>query len=129
MLALKGHVAVALAVLAARAGAADETPWERVPHLTVPRLKTAPVIDGTVDRAEWIAAAQLGPLKCGPEGVADELPRRVFMGYDERNVYIGWQLFRPAMAITPKAPLQTGRVDSTGRGDLVELMFAPETGS
>jgi Glycoside hydrolase 123, N-terminal domain len=100
--------------------------WRRQPEMALPKLSTAPTIDGTVNRAEWLTAAQLGPLKCGRPGVADNLRRDVFIGYDDTNLYIAFQLYRPASALTPRVPGKTGRVDSTGGGDFIEVMISPK---
>ena len=98
----------------------------RYPHLSVPRLQKAPDIDGSVNRGEWLGAAQLGPLRVGKSGVADGLRRDVFIGFNDESIFLGFHLERPPGAVKPKMPADGGRLDRTGGGDLIEFMLIPE---
>jgi hypothetical protein len=106
--------------------AGDMKEWRRYPLATAPRMAQAPEIDGKVERAEWQGAALLGPLKSGPEGVADGLEREVYVGYDDTNLYIGFRLARPAGAPKPTAPEPGGHVDNWRGGDSVEICIDPD---
>ncbi|MCF7837686.1 MAG: DUF6067 family protein [Candidatus Marinimicrobia bacterium] len=105
--------------LTAEAGEVQD--WQRLPVVTAPRLTVAPVLDGVVDRAEWTTAAALAPLVDNVTGVADELSRRVFVGYDDENLYLGFILERPQGAEVPTIPQETGHIDSWRSGDRVEI--------
>jgi len=106
--------------------AADQPePWKRYPLATAPHMQQAPAIDGTVDRAEWQTAAQLGPLKAEPEGVADDLRRVIYVGYDRQCLYIGLKIDRPEGAGPPRVPDETGHVDNWRLGDAVEICLDP----
>lgn len=102
--------------------------WKRTPAATVPRMPAPPKIDGTVDRAEWMAAADLGPFKVGLDGLAGELNRRAWIGHDATTLYIAFSIERPAGVRAPAIPDETGHSDGSGSAkasDVVELMFAP----
>jgi len=103
-----------------------EFEWRRTPIVTAPLLTQAPAIDGTVNRAEWQAAALLGPFKTAPEGVADEFERQCFVGYDKENLYIAFCIERPSQVRQPMSPAETGRVDSWRGGDFVEVALDPQ---
>lgn len=105
---------------------ADDLDWRRVPHLAVPQMTAAPMIDGQVTAAEWLTAAELGPLRVGPSGVSDDLTRRTWIGYDQQGVYIAFQLHRPIGSEQPRWPAEEGRIDSARGGDIIEIMFAPK---
>ena len=112
---------IAAVGLAAQAGELKD--WRRHPVATAPYMAQAPKIDGTVDRAEWQCAALLGPLKPVPDGVADELTREVYVGYDDQNLYVAFRLERPAGAPAPQTPDPAGHVDNWRGGDSVELIL------
>jgi len=114
---------VTLSLAAPPAHAGDAKDWKFHPLTTAPYLGDAPTIDGNVDRAEWQAAGVLGPLMIMPEGVSDELQRRVWVGYDDTHVYFAWQIERPEHVRKPLSPGDTGHIDRWGAGDYVELMI------
>ncbi|MCF7838693.1 MAG: hypothetical protein K9N49_08700, partial [Candidatus Marinimicrobia bacterium] len=64
----------------ALAAGADEADWRRQPRATLPLLAQSPAIDGVVETSEWLAAAQLGPLKAAGEGVAESYAKQVYVG-------------------------------------------------
>lgn len=109
------------ALLAGNSWAGDVAVWKRHPIVTAPYLAQAPKIDGQVERAEWQAAATLGLLKVEPEGAAGEQRQTVYVGYDDANLYVGFQLERPAGALVPQMPAEAGHVDDWRAGDQVEL--------
>ena len=120
-----GMLAVALACACSAVFADQAEPWKRYPTAAAPHMAPAPAIDGLVERAEWQAAAQLGPLKAEPEGVADELQRVVYVGYDAQQLYVGLKFDRPEGAPAPRVPDETGHVDNWRLGDAVEICIDP----
>jgi len=104
----------------------EDVDWHRRPRLSLPIVLDGPKIDGLVGKDEWLSAAQLGPLKVGRDGVADEHRRDVFIGFDNKNLYIAFQFHRPDGAVKPALPGKTGHLDSTQGGDFIEIMFAPK---
>jgi hypothetical protein len=66
------------------------------PAATCPRLATPPKIDGTIGAQEWADAAALSPfVLLGGEGMPS-LTTEVFIGYDDRALYLGARLFDPS---------------------------------
>jgi|GEM_PF-3235135 len=110
-----------MAAMTVHAGNIED--WMRHPVNTIPKLAKAPTIDGTINRAEWQLAAELGPMLTLPEGVNDPLKRQVFVAYDDKNFYIAWRFDRPKHVVQPRIPEKTGRVDSWRLGDACELML------
>lgn len=101
--------------------------WKRTPEWMIPQVATAPQIDGQVNRAEWLGAAEIGPFKVGTEGAADELIRRVWICHDEKNIYIAFSIERPVGARAPVLPEKIDRIDEANKlSDAVEMMFAPQ---
>ncbi len=106
---------------------AGENQWKRTPEWAIPFVTKAPKIDGNIDAAEWLAAADLGPMKSEVDGAADEFERKIWMSYDDRNVYLAFSIERPRDARSPNVPDRTGRVEASSgpTSDVVETMFAP----
>ena len=109
--------------LASVAQGGDVADWKRHPLTTVPYMTEPPSIDGDVKREEWQRAATLGPLMILPDGVSDELRRRVWVGYDQKQIYIAFDIERPEHVRKPLVPANTGRIDKWGKGDFIELML------
>lgn len=103
------------------AGEVEE--WKRYPLVTAPYLENPPVIDGRVERSEWQAAAMIGPLLNQSDGIADELERQVWIGYDDQQLYLAWSIERPVWVSQPSMPTKTGRIDAWGGGDFIEIML------
>lgn len=118
-------LAVAVLLACGQAFGQQAELWKRYPTAAVPQMPAAPVIDGALERSEWQTAAQLGPLKAEPEGVADELERIVYVGYDAQQLYVGLKFDRPEGAPAPRVPDRTGRVDDWRQGDAVEICIDP----
>ena len=123
--------AVASSALGADKGVQDagEQQWKRTPYLAVPYLPQAPKIDGAVDDAEWSLAAAAGPFKVNPDGAPDGLERKLWLGYDDANIYIAFRLERPPSAVSPAMPEKVERNEGGSGGvvsDAVEALFAPQ---
>ncbi|MDP6503094.1 MAG: hypothetical protein QF886_05730, partial [Planctomycetota bacterium] len=91
-------------LLSAALFAGDPKDWQRHPLVTAPLMGTPPEIDGNVNREEWQAAAQTGPLLLMADGVSDGMHRELYIGYDAGNLYIGFRLNRPANVTKPMMP-------------------------
>ncbi len=104
-----------------RAQAGEVELFERYPLTSAPLLSDAPTIDGQVDEAEWQNAAVMGPLLTLRAGISEELRHTVYVGYDAHHLYIAFRIRRPATAVMPQSPNETGRVDSWRLGDMVEM--------
>lgn len=116
---------IGMHVLPVHAGqGTDEGDWRRYAEATLPLMRQAPTIDGEVDRAEWVGATHLGPLRQGNYGYADQYWRDVYLGYDEDHLYIAFRLERPREALQPRVP---DTVENVGwaQGDFVEIFIDP----
>ncbi len=108
---------------------AGDMQWKRTPFQVVPFISSAPRIDGVVDPKEWQNAADFGPLKIHPDGRPDGLERKMWMAYDEKNIYIAFTLERPRNAIPPAVPNSVDREEGGSGGvvsDAVEVLFSPK---
>ncbi len=107
---------------------AGELQWKRTPEWTIPYLSTAPSIDGTVSLNEWLAAAKVGPLLSGKQGLISEYDHTIRLGYDDRNIYLAFSINRPKETPHPATPNEEGRLQSPSFGniDAVEILLAPE---
>ena len=83
----------------ARAGDVKET--GRFNLASVPRLTTAPKIDGVVGKIEWYGATLMPRLINAADGSVDTQRSRVYIAYDDKNLYVAFQIDRPPNAITP----------------------------
>lgn len=64
-----------------------------VPKLPAVRLSKAPIIDGVLNPEEWGESVKAGPLK---DRFTGQIPRDqtfVYIGYDDKNLYVGWKCF------------------------------------
>ncbi len=57
----------------------------------IPRMKTAPVIDGIIDEKEWAGAAEI-PLTTGIYGMFERPGSMFFVGWDPEYVYFAQRL-------------------------------------
>lgn len=93
-------------------------------HLVaVPRLETAPRIDGRIEPGEWAGAALLDDFtQLQPdEGAPPTDPTRVYVGYDPRHLYVGVRCFdREADRIVANAMDRDGELINE---DSVKLVF------
>ncbi|MCM8768778.1 MAG: hypothetical protein NC911_03735, partial [Candidatus Omnitrophica bacterium] len=98
----------------------------RWPVVVVPRMAKAPVIDGQVEKNEWLSAAQLAPLITLEKGLATRENNFLFVGYDENNFYLAFQFYRPPYALSPSSG-----TDPMGvwRDDCLEFFLRPEFGA
>ncbi|HRH42832.1 MAG TPA: DUF5916 domain-containing protein [Pyrinomonadaceae bacterium] len=61
--------------------------------VTIPKFTVSPVIDGKLDDETWKQAAVLKDLiQTGPgDNIASSKPTEVYIGYDEKNLYIAFK--------------------------------------
>ena len=88
--------------------------------ITVPFLKTAPVIDGKIEPKEWqFAAATTGFVDYRTGRVVDLQPV-LYLGYDDQNLYVGAILgdHLQAQCVNADSP-------EISTDDTVELVVAP----
>lgn len=86
-------------VAAAHAGDVKET--GRYNLAPIPHMATAPKIDGEVGKAEWYGATLLPRLIDATDGQIAALRSRVYVAYDDMNLYVAFQIDRPAAALLP----------------------------
>lgn len=70
-------------------------PPEKSKPVVIPKFKFAPVIDGILDDPVWKEAAIFRDFyQTSPgDNIAPSKPTVVYMGYDEKNLYIAFQCF------------------------------------
>ncbi|MFZ4696012.1 MAG: hypothetical protein ACOYMV_12880, partial [Verrucomicrobiia bacterium] len=114
--------------LAATTACADE-PEKTFRNLTVsvPKLKKAPVIDGTVDAAEWKDAAMAPRLILwrdteGDDRLTDE-EKRVYWAYTDEGIYFAFQFQRPDNALEPVATVTQRDGQFWKKDDAIEVHF------
>lgn len=118
-------VLVVLIGWASLTAAAAEQDLE-LPQLTVPRLATAPTIDGTVAPGEWDrAGAATGFFHYLERQLADQQPV-VLMGYDDDNLYLCYVV--PARRGQAPTASVTKRDGPVHREDAVEFLLLPPDG-
>ncbi|NMA20021.1 MAG: hypothetical protein GX927_05530 [Lentisphaerae bacterium] len=71
------------------------------PQFAVPRLSSAPQIDGTIDPEEWAPAAMLSGFVTARH--LDSRPMSMYMAYDATHLYIAWRLSYYPAGKKPKA--------------------------
>ena len=64
----------------------------QLPLVTIPKLSTAPAIDGTISEAEWSAAAGPGLFRSMADGMILSQQPRLLLGYDDANFYLAARL-------------------------------------
>lgn len=95
---------ILLLVALAAAVQAGKPQW-RYPVISCPLLPAAPVIDGKVRNADWLAAAQYTTLLRQTWRAGYALETRVvwYLGYTSEKLYMAFKVYRPEQAITPNA--------------------------
>ncbi|MBU0606391.1 MAG: hypothetical protein KKI08_00840 [Armatimonadetes bacterium] len=88
----------ALLVAAALPALAQDTGFYTPPVVSVPKVATAPRLDGIIEPNEWAAAVPLSPLVLVGGRALPTRPTSVFIMYDEHNLYIGAILNDPGAA-------------------------------
>lgn len=96
-----------------------------VPTVTIPWLAKAPVVDGTVDAAEWGTAAILDTFWVpAGNGKQAEPPTQVLLGIDDRNLYLAARCtLIPGVEPTVKS---TARDTGQWQDDSIELFVWPD---
>ncbi|MBN1445341.1 MAG: hypothetical protein JW957_04450 [Candidatus Omnitrophica bacterium] len=92
---------------------------------SIPFTETVPVIDGRIDEAEWVAAAQLGGFS-DLTGFLAERDTKVFSMWDEKNLYLAFESSKRFLRNIPQLPLD-GR--EMFRDDSIEINLMPEEGA
>lgn len=109
----------------------------RLPISTVPFLSSRPVIDGQLEQKEWMQAALFSGLHTqagylGGSGLMHEDFAQMFIGYDDRALYVAFTTERPANARKPKAEYVAAEDLSNERNlwkdDRVEILIQPKSG-
>jgi len=94
----------------------DAVPAKQV----IPRLKTAPVVDGKIDEKEWNGAVLLSGFKENLSRVPAPNQVKVFAGYDDKFLYLA---YRVISGEPPKAAF-TRHDSSVFREDSIEAVFS-----
>lgn len=68
---------------------AQDTKFSAPPAVSVPKVKTAPKIDGIIEPAEWANAAPLSPFVLVGGQAQPVNATSVWVMYDDHNLYIG----------------------------------------
>jgi hypothetical protein len=70
-----------------------EIPVEKTRPVTIPKITTAPVIDGKIDEEVWKTAAVFKDFyQTNPgDNIAPSKPTEAYMMYDEKNLYIAFK--------------------------------------
>lgn len=87
----------------------------RLPVVTAPLIKPAPVIDGTVGKEEWAAAAQTAPMINLETGLATDESTTLYFAYTTNTLYVAFQFSRPPYALEPLCK------EGVWRGDTIEF--------
>ena len=98
----------------------------RWPVVAAPIMQKPPVIDGRVEKNEWLSAAQLAPLVTLEKGLATRENNLMWVGYDEKNFYFAFQFYRPPYALVP---VSGSDPMSVWRDDCLEFFLRPEFGA
>lgn len=93
-----------------------------LPEVEAPRISSAPVIDGKLDDPMWSHALRFS-LLYNNLGKFPQQPTDVYLAYDERNLYIGYQSYEPDMD-EMKATV-TERDGSVFSDDSLEVFLFP----
>ncbi len=89
------HAIVLLALLLATSTVLCAAEFYTPPVVSVPLLRSSPVVDGKVEAEEWRFAAVLSDfVLLGGKGLP-ALPTTVYIGYDSQAVYVAAKLFDP----------------------------------
>ncbi|HPP11600.1 MAG TPA: DUF6067 family protein, partial [bacterium] len=98
----------------------------RWPVVVVPLLPKEPLIDGQVEKSEWLPAAQLAPLVTLEKGLATRENNFIWVGYTPEAFYLAFQFYRPAYAVLPSSGTEPKGV---WRDDCLEFFLRPEFGA
>ena len=91
--------------------------------VTVRRMR-APQIDGRVDAAEWKDAGVIAALRESTGGGPAAASSRVYLGYDDVNLYVAFVCDEPALSKTARTPV--GKHDGpVWNNDCVEIFLDP----
>ena len=78
-------LSIILSFMIIQAGTVNENPS---PYVLVPKVKTAPVIDGNLDDESWKDAALLSPFMLLSSDEQAKNQTEVYLAYNEKNLYI-----------------------------------------
>ncbi|MFW6060273.1 MAG: glycoside hydrolase domain-containing protein [Phycisphaeraceae bacterium] len=128
LLLVSGAFAFTAGAAHAKPGDPDEQPdiTYRYPLVTAPRVDDAPQIDGKVDKAEWLGAAQLAPMVSRRTGQRTAEPATVWIAYTQEAIHMAWRFDRPPYANAPRSQTEP---DDVWGDDAMELLLRPEVGS
>src|ERR1041385_7388760 len=98
---LKPLALISICLLNASVQAGDVKVVERFNLASGARVTAAPAIDGRVGKAEWYGATLMPRLINATDGSTDAQRSRVYIAYDDKNLYVAFQLDRPPNAILP----------------------------
>lgn len=92
----------------------------RKPVIVVPFMPS-PTVDGIVDKAEWLSAAQPVPMVSATNAEATDEPAMYWIGYNESSLHLAFRIMRPTYAgealSKPPPAIYTG--------DSVEVLIQP----
>ena len=100
--------------------------WETTLHVTVPRAKAAPKIDGTLDDACWKDALRLSDFAGHKAQRYASMPSELLLTYDDTNLYVAFRCREEQIE-----KLRLARAREMGEGhvwkdDCVEIFIAPQ---
>ena len=118
-----GLVAMAAAWLLSACAFGGEEP--RIPEISLPFMKKAPAIDGTIGDAEWAGAARMERFaQMGPEAFPGEAS--FWVGSDGKTLFVAVRSVTGPDGVLEK--FQPARINvPVYLDDAVELVFAPDS--
>ena len=101
--------------------------WARQTVCSIPRAyPTSPVVDGNIGYKEWYHAAAVGGFIDVDTGNMSDLDVRMYVCWDDANVYVAVKVDRPPMHPMARATFQAGRHEHIWwKDDNVELVLQP----
>ncbi len=122
-----------IALCAASCFAQDDPPtlipdwWARQTVVPIPRAyPEAPAIDGSIGYREWYNASAVDGFIDNDTGNMSDLPVRMYVCWDDKNVYVAVSIYRPPLHPTPRATFKAGRHDHIWwKDDNFELVLQP----
>jgi hypothetical protein len=108
LLLIRNYITISVFVLVSL----QAKPQINKPHLQVPLLKSAPVIDGKLSDPLWQQASELSEFVNWSLDTYIKDPVSVFICYDEKNLYVAFRNSDPKAVelnktVSPKGPRDT----------------------
>lgn len=98
----------------------------RWPVVVIPLMTKEPLVDGKIEKKEWLSAAQLAPLVTLEKGLISRENNVIFIGYTREKLFLAFQFYRPRYAVSPTAGTEPMGV---WKDDCLEFFLRPEFGA